>query len=360
MHCTNCGTELPEGSAFCTNCGTRVAVEEPQVIPADPVVEPVAESAVQSGPVEQPAPAKNGFDVKTLLQKLPNPKEIDWKHLDWKKLALPVGIAVAAVVVIILVIALISGSGTNCLEGLTNVIDEGNFTVKTSIMGQKIELNVKLDAAKQELTAYGEAGDNEIGIIDGQMIVYNEEFEYGYVTDISDEVEMIFEAYAHFEKGKWEDLIDLLEDMDVEIATTIADVMDMKSFEKAMNSLIKDMGKKRWLSELGDYEVEKEDGVTTYTFEPNMYKLSTTVLEHFEKSFDKRGDYKDAMEYLKDRDTKAELKKADASIELSMEGKYLVELDADLMGNEFKLSFSDIGDTKVDEDRLEELLEELE
>lgn len=30
MKCTNCGTELPEGSAFCTNCGASLAGGTPQ------------------------------------------------------------------------------------------------------------------------------------------------------------------------------------------------------------------------------------------------------------------------------------------------------------------------------------------
>jgi hypothetical protein len=27
MYCSQCGTELPDDSAFCHNCGTRIAVE---------------------------------------------------------------------------------------------------------------------------------------------------------------------------------------------------------------------------------------------------------------------------------------------------------------------------------------------
>ena len=38
--CTNCGTQLPDGTKFCTSCGTKVAIGVPQEPPQKPQVRP--------------------------------------------------------------------------------------------------------------------------------------------------------------------------------------------------------------------------------------------------------------------------------------------------------------------------------
>lgn len=67
--CSNCGTELTEGTAFCPNCGAgqvrtfgaeepTAVVPEPEVIPAEPVYQaPVYQEPVYQPPVYQ-APAE--------------------------------------------------------------------------------------------------------------------------------------------------------------------------------------------------------------------------------------------------------------------------------------------------------------
>ncbi len=60
MFCTNCGTQIPDGSGFCTNCGTKVATEQTPVVEAAPVAEqtPVVEAApvAEQAPVVEAAP----------------------------------------------------------------------------------------------------------------------------------------------------------------------------------------------------------------------------------------------------------------------------------------------------------------
>lgn len=64
MFCSNCGTQIPEGSLFCGNCGTKVeaqpapqpAYEAPQQ-PAYEAVQQPAYQAVQQPAYEAPQPA---------------------------------------------------------------------------------------------------------------------------------------------------------------------------------------------------------------------------------------------------------------------------------------------------------------
>lgn len=78
--CSNCGTELTDGTAFCPNCGAgqvrtfgaeepKAVVPEPEVIPAEPVYQaPVYQEPVYQAPVYQtPAePAKLPTSAKIL------------------------------------------------------------------------------------------------------------------------------------------------------------------------------------------------------------------------------------------------------------------------------------------------------
>ncbi|MBR2783928.1 MAG: zinc-ribbon domain-containing protein [Firmicutes bacterium] len=84
MHCTNCGSELPENVSFCPNCGTRVAAapepapapEPPRQEPPQPEPEPAPEPEpeprrdVQPWP-EEPyhaeEPAKQPKDTKAII-----------------------------------------------------------------------------------------------------------------------------------------------------------------------------------------------------------------------------------------------------------------------------------------------------
>ena len=53
MFCNNCGTQIPDGSAFCPNCGTSAA--------PTPVATPVYQAPVNEMPYAQPAaPAATG------------------------------------------------------------------------------------------------------------------------------------------------------------------------------------------------------------------------------------------------------------------------------------------------------------
>lgn len=60
MFCSNCGTQIPEGSIFCGNCGTKVeapAAPQPAPQPAYEAVQQPAYEAVQQPAYTAPQPA---------------------------------------------------------------------------------------------------------------------------------------------------------------------------------------------------------------------------------------------------------------------------------------------------------------
>lgn len=68
MFCSNCGTQIPEGSAFCGNCGTKVAAQAaPQ--PAPQPAYTVPQQPVQVAPVNNNAndPELNSLATNTMI-----------------------------------------------------------------------------------------------------------------------------------------------------------------------------------------------------------------------------------------------------------------------------------------------------
>lgn len=91
MFCSNCGKNLPDGTAFCTECGTKLMSTQNEVTPEPTVEIPVVEPAVEETPVyeeipmpaEEPvetpvyenAPAATGAEVETTVTEiLPEPE----------------------------------------------------------------------------------------------------------------------------------------------------------------------------------------------------------------------------------------------------------------------------------------------
>lgn len=75
MFCTNCGTQLPDGTEFCTNCGVKLTAEQPvnnpqtseefggpapaaPEVPAAPVYTAAPAQNFSEPPYPQPAPAE--------------------------------------------------------------------------------------------------------------------------------------------------------------------------------------------------------------------------------------------------------------------------------------------------------------
>ncbi len=344
MHCTNCGAQLPDGSVFCTNCGAQMGQEEAKTfctncgstVSANAVSCPTCGQALSAAP----APAKKSFDLK---------------NLDVKKLIIPGAIAIAAIVVVVLLISLLSGGKTMPQDGLINLIENGNFTVVTKVDGEKVELLVDMDVKKQELTVYGESGDNVFAIYDGKSITYDKDYEEGYVQDIEDELEAFFEAYQNYDKTDWDELAKSIEDL---MNVDVEDYVDIKKFDSCYNTFEKNLSKKKWLEENADYSTEKKDGVTIHIYEPDLYKFASASLECFEKAFEDEDDYEDLQDLLKQ--SKSYLKLIKFEMELGVKGKYLVSANVTVAGEKVKVSFEDIGKTKIDTKEIEDILDEIE
>lgn len=342
MHCTNCGAELPEGSVFCTNCGAQVQQEAP----ATTFCTNCGSSIPEGNTV---CPTCGQTDAE------PTPEK---KPVDKKKLITLAALAVGVVAVVALLIVLISSlaGGKMPQDALDKLIDKGNFTIEAKADGEKAEIKVDLDVKKRELTVVCESdGEITLAIYDGYMIRYDSWYETYTATDISDELDEFFEAYEKADDANWEEVAEKLEDLaDIDVE----DYVDLKQFEKCMDTFEKNLEKKSWLKENMGYETESKKGVKYHIYEPDLYKFASASLEIFKDCLEDDDLYDTAKDFLKEY--KSMLKEVEISAELGVKGGYLVSAEIEAMGQKVKAEITNIGKTKIDTGDLEDLLDEAE
>lgn len=338
MKCIFCDNEIDDNSTFCHFCGNKVTPEEP-AISEEPVV--CEEPAEQH---EVPQPQQNGRFGEII-------KRI--KSLPITALAIA---AVAVVAVVAILLGILLSGGTTPKDAAQNLLKKGNFTVVARASGEKVKIQVDLDLKNKELTLYAESdGEFAFAVYDGYYIEESYDWWTGETTysaeDISEDIAEYFDSYQDAEDADWEEIATMLKEA---TGFDLEEYINLKKFGKCMNTLEKKLEQPRWLKQNAGFSTGREDGFKMYIFEPNLYTLSTAVLEIFEKSFVNEADYLDMMDELEDAED--ELEDMEVVVELGVKGRYLVKAEVEVDGEKVKFTFSDIGKTDIDMDELDDIL----
>lgn len=348
MKCNHCNNEIPNDSAFCPFCGNRVtpAVPEPAPVFTPPTEVPFA-------PPAEPVAAPVYTDPAYVP---PAPEEQPKKKTNLIPFIAIGAVAVIAAVAILLVILFAGGKSPQ--DAAQNLIDSGNFTVVAKVVGQKYTLQVNLDFKKQDATVYAESnGEFAFAIYDGYYLQKKYDYwsgEYRVVaTDISEEMEAFFESYEKADQSDWDEIASMLEDM---MDEDVEDYINIKKFEKAMDTFEKNMENKRWLKKYAGYSTEREDGVKLHIYEPDLTKFANAVLDIFKDCFEDDDLYDTAVDALDEYEDV--LDDMEITLTLGVKGKYLVNAEAEVQGIKVKVTFDKIGKTKINTKDLKNMLDE--
>lgn len=336
MICNYCRAEIPDESTFCPICGqAQAAAAAPE-----PASDPVPETCVP---------------VKTQKKN--------------RKLGLLLGgiglLLVVAVVLVFLCIYLrYSGPVTDIVGGFSDL--EGNFTAKITITPAKgkaseLELLWDSDLENEKLNLYltGEV-DGEYG----EMALYEGEFVSGSGSrfasyDISEEMDIFYELYndADWDDLDWETILNTIED---DLYDEALEYVDFEALNECLVDYYESLNDEEWLVENAGFSEEKEDGVTYYTFDLDLYDFADASLEQFEPVFREEEDFEDLCAGLEEMPNY--LNKMDLELIFALDGGDLqsVEIKVAAQGESGSIlvEFSDVGSTEIDVDRIEYMLDQ--
>ena len=370
MICKHCGSELQEGSLFCTVCGQKVTSSGDDyfapgyIPPAEPAGE-VPETPSFGG---YEAPAYGGYEAPGYsdvdassaagsAESITTPEKPKGKGLKMGLLLGSIGLVLVVGVVIWCVMMMFGGPVTDITMAFEDMLDEGNFTVEMEMDGDEVTIMVDMDMDAREMTMYMETDGIVVAIYDGYAITsYRGNCQ---AEDISDELDDMFDRYEEYgrEEIDWEEL---LNSIDKDAYDEACEYIDFDALDDCLASYFKTINDEDWLEEYAGFSESSKRGITYYTFEPDLYDFAVASLKEFENVVVDPDDFDDMMDELKD--VKSEMREAEIEIVVGLDGSDLAsisfsgEIDGDR--EEFSIEFSDIGDTVIDIDELEDLLDE--
>ena len=365
MKCTACGHEFPNGK-FCPVCGTPVAestntqsclgnFEEQPVTAAtytytNPDPTPTYKPEAPITPV-MPAKRKTGKIIAAILA-----------------LVLVVGAVVG-------VMALFGGGPADSIgKGAMKVLksETFNFDVTISEGEFSITMTGTVEFVPEEgilnfyMEGYNKAIDSKITVGMYDYCAFSIEEEggdkwYSYQEFDEDSLEEFFEYYLEYsdsDLNKKKDVLLILEEIDDLSDGELSEVVDLEILAECITEYVGAHNDKKWLEENAGFSQEKKNGVTYYTYEPDLYDFLEGSLPYFEEALEEEDYYDDTMDALDD--SRSELNRINLEITFGVKSGYLTSVLMDVEGLEIEVTFSEFGKAGLDYDELEDLLSESE
>jgi len=347
----------------------------PQTAPvADPFAVPVVDPFAapvnyfpDNGPTPPPAPFESAPKTKSKKKDKAKNKPKKEKRVR----ALPI---VLSIIAVILVAAIVGGLLTNwfgfygptarIMSAAKKTMRAENFTMDITLNDETISLEVAVDLEKEDLTVVIIDEEESIvgAIYDGYSINYSDLHQMYFYTDVSEKIETFFKLYKSAEEMDIEKLIEVIVGED-NVEDLYDDTINLKELKSALRTLYFKSNSNGWLKDNAGYSKEHADGVTTFSFEPDLTDLSLALLEELEEAFIDEDDYDSLKDSLKDASDYFEV---ELSVGLKRGKLHRIEFSVfsdsiPLFGSidaVVEIEFSRIGTTGIDTETLDGILAE--
>lgn len=379
MTCKLCGAELPDDTMFCAQCSAKIEKEpDPQVRCGNCgcILQPGMKFCPICGTTAAVPISAAGTDAVPSFHGEPSPSAP--KN---RKLPLIIGlIAIVAVIAVVIVGLVTDWFGLAAPkpdreedpeeEQLDFFLDD-NFTLEfeMDLDGETLEVSamVELDWDNDDLTVYANAeldgSDYILAIYEGNLILWDNEYETGYVTaQYADMIELYMKGFQEIIRDKdsvhsfWKNLIQSLVCPFFNISD-ISLIVAPDDFDDAIWDMIKLVPTEDWLEKNAGYSTSRSGKLTLHTFEPDLYELLKALLAIYEDCIDP--DIFNAVSYGLE-DNRIDLRNIDVFLEVGMKSGKLTSLECEIGASwnevELFLEVTKSGKTKIDTAEIEDLI----
>lgn len=347
--CTICGKELPDELSFCTDCGSPLTVSSEPVAEEIPVQEEVTE-----------------FTTDLPVQEYSYAEPVSEKKSNKKKLIIILSAATGLIALVLIIGALTNWFGT--VSPLMDIYDAAIETISADSITAEIEIKrgseterskikLVLDKDEEEVIYYLESDGKEQLYADGRA--YSLYDDYAYISDNNDydADKEFFDIYNPLiGEGEDFDLEETFEDLGLD------EYIDYEDAEDFLESFYFDnLCDEDWLEEYLGFE--EDDGV--YTFSPDIADLTKELCDILIDSDILPRDLEKELKSVKNEALdELDVNEYKFTLSITVEGGEITDIEADMKEGEstysFNISFTDIDDTEISEEEIEEFTEDVE
>ena len=374
--CTNCGFESDDSFEFCAQCGSALPKKAEVTENVD---------VTMSAPVESGIPTSQ--ENVSSVEESPVPKKKKKKKFLFILIPILIVLLIGGGIATYFIFFM-SSPVFDIIKAGINTVESESFTFEMDIDGRKFDGKAVINFDDKDLQLLMEDDyGNVMGIYDRTSFeIYYD--EYGFyneetgmyenstdydIDDVSVLLEAFFDAWTFSKETldskdiDWDAFFDLLEDVfDRDADDLREDVEEHVDLEKATDAIKQAfviLADEDWLEETLGLEEEKKDGATHYSFDVDFEKLAETIEDVFADCGES-----DEFEYILEEllEELEEMSDEDISVkcEVVIEDDYISEASLRFSGDgwseKLKVEISDVGETDLDEDELEEYLDECE
>lgn len=366
MKCSNCNYEFPKGN-FCPVCGTPVPTSNGTQSSLGLFTE--APASEETYTYTTPKPATEAKTETPIVPVMPVKRKTS-----------------RAVIAVILVLVLVAGAVGGILllgkgpadqigKAAKKVLDSEtfNFDITIKMGDNSVDLNGTVEFKPEEgifnfyMEGYSEADNSRLktGIYDGYAFTivkdegYDEEYTYNEIDEES--MEEFFDYYLEYsdsDLNKEKDVLLILKEIDDLTEGELSEIVNLEILAECITEYVDAHNDKKWLEENAGFSKEKKDGITYYTYEPDLYDFCDVSLPFFEEAFEEDDVYDNCVDAVED--SRGDLKSVNLEISFGVKSGYLTAILMDVEGVEVEMLFSDFGKAELDYDELEDLLSECE
>lgn len=274
---------------------------------------------------------------------------------------LQIGIAAVLAVTALLVslILMTAGPLREIASAVHNTLEKEKMTIEYhSYANGKlgtgvIQLEVDLSERKLMLLTEGSsANSRRVAICDGYLIV--ESGGIAIAQNISARLNDLFDTYEDLQ-NKGLNAKKSLSVLELLIKNPEA-YFAPRTLEQCTKDYLRSLNNEKWLQHYAGFEKERGNGVTSYRFNPDLYEFIVESITHLEEAFLNPEDYTDLLKKLET--VEPGLRAREISLSIGVESDVLSYVKVRTgEAKEFLFDFVTVGDSELDADQLEEMLD---